>query len=317
MTDAGAPRPVETSVGTQGAVYHQTFDRVQTVTNVSTTQQFLITDVREPLPDDALLAPMLLNRAQHSRLIGRTLFEMRRGGYGATLIVVPGCADDRHEALVQRCSKIELPGSAPGPWKSARSLPWPDWRGATVTDIVEEVAEALSLGRGLTREETEAAIGAIPEHICISHLVDSSRWESDSGSLVAQWVDYVASRALRPAEGYLLVAFLCLEVKERPTRTCRRILRFLETVRRQKAADAVLVTPPLDPIRSVHVREWSDNIPGSPQFPSLRGTSFADLPDLLFPSPTEELRLGAILPKVTEQIAARLPGRPRFKEINP
>jgi hypothetical protein len=240
----------------------------------------------------------LLNREPQETAIVQRLEAMRRtsGRFEPLLVVIPGCASACHEHFLERVGWHELGDFVreSGPARYEQLV----WR-PTANDIfillydLRDRLETLSDVRDIAT--LEARLRQVSQSICFSFSITDWEWRANR-ALVRAWIDYFCRSWPRPAEGHLVVAFLCVDVPE----TCGTLSSWLARLRPwipgslaaylenlkalSEREPRLLVTPPLEPIRRKHVIDWIGRIrpllPEPEQVDELR-----DVCRELFPEP--------------------------------
>lgn len=271
------------------------------------------------VPDRALLAPTLIDRGPPiNQLIERLEEMLDSGSTYPLLVVVPGCADDLHQALVVRCALIEFikDFGGSGAWRYLKRLTWPE--GATrIIHILQDVRDRLGLPKVYRKlQDIETNIVKVNQHLCWCHFVDLDDWRQDEGALVKKWVDYFLSGSLRCAPEHFLVAFLCLVVDEDPGPTSKQVQQFIDELKAmpEEMSARLLVTPDLSTIRQKHVADWVGEAAHYIGDDVLEPQLLA-LPNELYKNRNEQpLRLADVYQKVADALTSAFRGRVRAVE---
>lgn len=294
---------------------------------------------QRPIPEEATLAATLVDRVPQRDALIERLEAANAAESFALVAVVQGCSPDLHQALVTRCARIELVEQfgGVGAWRYLKRLPWPTEGRGTVMGLLRDIRSKLSLPKELDQAGIEAAVRGLTTNICFSHFIDEAAWAADSGALARDWIDYIASDALRPAPGFRLVAFLCVEQREAELPAggfaglLARIGRFGGARPRPAALDGfvdglraqfppqntaarVIVPPPLGLIDRSDIGDWLSNA-GT----YLRNTALEDqlmtLPNRLFEHGAHERHFDEVFGVLQTELANLM--RPtRYVEVN-
>jgi len=311
-----------------GPTYNQTYERVGSVYNAN---QIIINGAPADgedavIPERAILAATMLDRGpQASLMLDRLAAAEPHDGQGVVAIL-QGCNADLHQAFVMRCARIDFAANlAGGPWRYLQRLAWPE-QGGSVASILRGVRDRLGLPKTLTQPQTEEEVAKIAANLCFAHFIDEAAWKADGGALVRAWVDYLSSNTLRPAPGFRLVAFLCVEENDPETkgggflgklfgrRGGEAMSGWLEGLRERPAHPHLIPLPPLDVIRPLHVGDWvaeaaaylrDDDI--EQQLFTLSGRVFGDV---------EDRRFDYVFQVLQKELARALRPRSAFVEIN-
>jgi hypothetical protein len=238
----------------------------------------------------------LLNREPQETAIAQRLEAMRQtsGRFEPLLVVIPGCASACYEHFLERVGWHDLSDfvceSQPPRYEQLV------WR-PTANDIfillydLRDRLETLSDVHDIATLETRLC--QVNRSICFSFSITDGEWHANR-ALVRAWIEYFCRTWPAPADGHLVIAFLCVDVPE----TCGvlsfwlnrlrpwipgSLAAYLESLKeRSEREPRLLVTPPLEPIRRKHVIDWIGRI--RPHLPELEQVDeLRDLCRELFP----------------------------------